>query len=124
VRERFGSVLHHLVRDLLVSESLEAVDPAVADAIAELLFLPVQDALLSETKQEFLFSSEQSERVKAGHSNGIQKLVFLFYLWQVRLLLVVERLPHNPLLHAPLLRVVLQTGHQERKTSLANFREH
>jgi hypothetical protein len=124
VRERFGSVLHHLVRDLLVSESLEAVDPAVADAIAELLFLPVQDALLSETKQEFLFSSEQSERVKAGHSNGIQKLVFLFYLWQVRLLLVVECLPHNPLLHAPLLRVVLQTGHQERKASLANFRDH
>jgi hypothetical protein len=53
VRERFGSVVHHLVRDLLVSESLEAVDPAVADAIAELLFLPVQDVLLSETKQEF-----------------------------------------------------------------------
>jgi hypothetical protein len=106
VRVRLGGVLHHLIGDLLVGEGLEAVDPAVADAVAELLFLPVQDVLLSETKQRPLFSSEQPKVKKQGMMSLTRNRCS--YLWQVRLLLIVERLPHYPLLHAPLFRVVLQ----------------
>jgi hypothetical protein len=59
-----------LVNYLLFSESLEAIDPAVANTVTELLLLPVENMLWKGEHRREHYSSENCEHRVSEETHG------------------------------------------------------
>ena len=83
-------VVHHLVRHHALRVSLEAVDPAVAHAVAELLLLAVQDVLRAGEEEGGAGGRTRDRGGWGGGSGEAEELYSVSDLWS---------LPHTTAAH-------------------------
>lgn len=81
---------------MLFSMCFEPIDPTIAYAIAELFFLPVQNMLQgTKNRTDMLVLTHNYWQISTNYMT--------FDLWKIRLLLIIKRLPKNPLLDPSLI---------------------
>ena len=86
---------------------LEAIDPTVANTVAELLLLPIKDVL---QRQQGRNPSENSLLAAVNEKESVDE-----NLWQVGVLLIIKSLPQYPLLDPTKIRLdlIMNTARQQ-----------